>query len=353
MSGSPIKVLIVEDSPSVQVLLTEMINADARLRVLDAVPSGEQALDFLRVTRPDVVLMDIQLPGISGFETTRRIMETAPLPIVICSAVADPDDIETTFQAMEAGALAVLPKPVSPAHRGFEAACSNLVDTLRLMSEVRLVRRRQRAAAGTRPSVPAVTIPPPERAPAPRLVAIGASTGGPPVLRTVLSQLPATLPVPVLIVQHIAAGFLRGLVDWLGQSCPMPMHIALHGEQTLPGHVYFAPDGFHLEVSPHGCCLLRRPQPGEVLCPSVGHLFQSVAAVHGAAAVAVLLTGMGRDGAAEMSLLKRHGAVTIAQDQRTSVVHGMPGEAIRLGGATLVLAAEAIPEALRNLLIKA
>ena len=350
MTGAPIKVLIVEDSLTVQLLLAEAIEADGRLQVTGRVATGEQALEFVKDGKPDVVLMDVHLPGMNGFEATRRIMATTPLPIVICSAVTDPNDVATTFQAMEAGAVAVVAKPGGLRSANHAELKRHLVETLRVMAEVKVVRRWARA--GARPAVQAAPRGVDEIArpkSVKRLVAIGTSTGGPPVLRTILSELPASFPLPILVVQHISPGFLPGLVEWLRSSCAMPLEIAAQGALLAGGHVYFAPDGFHLGINAKGQIALTKRAAGDQLCPSVSHLLRSVTDAYGAGVIGVLLTGMGSDGAAELAGLKQCGGTTIAQDKGSSVVHGMPGEAIRLGAATRVLPAGQIAAELLRL----
>jgi len=183
-----------------------------------------------------------------------------------------------------------------------------------------------------------------------RVVAVGASTGGPPVLQGILAALPRDFPVPVLLVQHIAPGFTQGFADWLAQSSSLPVQVGVHGQPALPGHVYVAPDSFHMAIAAQGRIRLNPDEPENGLRPSVSHLFRSVAHTYGPRAIGVLLTGMGKDGALELKLMKEQGAVTIAQDRDTSVVHGMPGEAIKLGGATYVLPPEKIRIALTSLL---
>ena len=169
------------------------------------------------------------------------------------------------------------------------------------------------------------------------------------MLQRILSHLPGNFPVPVLIVQHIAAGFTSGFVEWLAQSSNLPVRIAEHGEHVLAGHCYVAPDGFHMKVIGGGQIWLSKEEPENGLRPSVSSLFRSVAKMYGASAVGVLLTGMGKDGAQELKLMKEHGAITFAQDQESSVVHGMPGEAISLGAATYVLSPEKIAASLTSL----
>jgi len=203
------------------------------------------------------------------------------------------------------------------------------------------VRRwpRSRLAFTTAPTQPIELKPAPAGV---TLIGMGASTGGPLVLQTILSSLPKDFPGAILIVQHIARGFLSGLVEWLNQTTGLPVQAAAHGTCPLPGQAYLAPDDFHMGVGASGRILLTREEPENGLRPAVSHLFRSLAEVCGQNALGVLLSGMGKDGAMELKLMKDQGAVTIAQDRESSVVHGMPGEAIELGGATHVLAADNI-----------
>ena len=180
-------------------------------------------------------------------------------------------------------------------------------------------------------------------------MAIGASTGGPIAVKTVLSGLRSGFPAPLLIVQHIAPGFLKGLADWLGQAAGLPVHIAEPGDSLMPGHAYLAADGVHMGVDRARRIATSRSEPENGLRPSVSHLFRSIAGEYGSSAVGVLLTGMGRDGAEELGLMRQRGAVTIAQDRETSVVYGMPGEAAQLGAASHVLPLERIAPALNEL----
>ena len=342
-----IKVLVVEDSPVVREFLVHILGSDPAIRVVGTAHDGEEALEAIARKQPDVITMDVHMPKMNGLDATRRIMETCPTPIVVVSGSIDPAEVATTFEAMEAGALAVLRRPAGIGHPDHEATARELVQTVKLMSEVKVVRRWSRARRDSiaRPAQPRL-----ERAPGScRIVALGASTGGPPVLQTILSQLPKDFPAPVLVVQHMAAGFVRGLIEWLGHSSRLPIHLAAHGEQMLPGHVYVAADELQMKVERGGRIVLTREPPENGLRPSVSFLFRSVAEVYGGDAVAGLLTGMGRDGADELKLLRDKGAVTFAQDKVSSVVHGMPGEAIKLDAATLVLSPEKIAGVLTKL----
>jgi two-component system, chemotaxis family, protein-glutamate methylesterase/glutaminase len=346
-----IRVLVVEDSPTVREFLIEILCSDRDVTIVGTAETGEEALEAVERTRPDIITMDIHLPRMNGFDATRRIMETHPTPIVIVSGAGDATDTAKVFRAIESGALAVLRKPSGTGHPQNEQNAAELIRTVKLMSEVKVVRRWPRyrqadAVPGISPGREIRLQPTQSQA---RIVAIGASTGGPPVLQAILAALPRNFPVPVLIVQHIAAGFTQGLVEWLAQSSNLPVQIPTHGQPVLPGHVYVAPDGLQMAVGTDGHMQLRPDEAENGLRPSVAYLFRSVAKAYGSSAVGILLTGMGKDGAWELKLMKDQGAVTFAQDQETSVVHGMPGEAIRLGGATYVLSPEKIRLALTSL----
>jgi two-component system, chemotaxis family, protein-glutamate methylesterase/glutaminase len=347
MPEDKIKVLVADDSAVNRLLLVQLLNSDPGIRVVGAVSDGEAAVEFLDAgnDRPDVVIMDMHMPRLNGFEATRRIMETRPLPIIICTATADPQELAVAFRAMEAGAVACVAKPVALGAE-FESCRRHLLETVRLMSEVKVVRRWSRARAAAAAARTLRPIPATVVMPAVRLIGIGASTGGPPVLQSILGGLPADFAVPLLIVQHIARGFLPGMVEWLSQTTGLRVRIASHGEAPLPGHAYVAPDDFHLGITAAGRIMLSHDEPEGGLRPAVSYLFRTLANHCGASAVGVLLTGMGKDGALELKRMKDHGAMTIAQDRDSSIVHGMPGEAIQLGAAGQVLPADQIAAAL-------
>jgi two-component system chemotaxis response regulator CheB len=344
--GPPINVLVVDDSNVLRMLLVHLLELDPGIRVVAAVADGAAALDYLRNRRPDVVVMDIHMPGMDGFETTRRIMESQPLPIVICSATVDAQDASFAFRTMEAGAVACVQKPVGTTHPEYERMAAEIRQTVKLMSEVKVVRRRFESRGGSVSPLGAAPVP---RRDGIRIVGIGASTGGPPAVQTILAALPKDFPAAILLVQHIAVGFLPGLAGWLDQTTGLRIHIAAHGVEPLPGHVYVAPDNFHMGLGAGGRIVLSKDEPEGGLRPSVAHLFRSLAEQCGSAAVGVLLTGMGTDGAAALRQMRDCGAVTIAQDRESSVVHGMPGEAIRLDAAIHILPPERIAPLLGSL----
>ncbi len=345
-----IKVVIVDDSLTARENLKYILETDPDIRVVGTADDGKEGVEMVMRKKPDVVTMDINLPKMSGFLATRRIMETCPVPIVIVSASWDPSEVEKTFLAMEAGAVSVFEKPPGLGHPDYERSARELITTVKLMSEVKVITRKPRFQK--KQAVPAApfqveSLPTPARI---KLVAIGASTGAPVVLQTILWKLPTNFSVPILIVQHIASGFIQGLVDWLDQSTGFPVHLATNGEPLLPGHAYLAPDDFHLGVTRNKTILLSNGEKENHMRPSVSFLFRSVADVYGPNAAGVLLTGMGSDGAKELGLMKEKGAVTIAQDKETSVVFGMPGRAVEIGAAQYVLPPDQIIQTLLRLI---
>lgn len=332
-----IRVLIVEDSLAKREALAQILRSDPAVEVAGMAADGLEAMQLLSRVKADIVTVGVSTPRMCGFEMTRRIMESGrPVPVVLISASGEPDEAATTCRAIEAGAVAVICTPHGPGHVEREAGARKLLQTIKAMSEVKVVRRWMRPVASEIPPAP------PERRPGVsrlkvRLIAIGASTGGPVMLQTILSKLPPECDAPILIVQHIAVGFLRGLSEWLATTTGFPVHVAVDDAVALPGHAYLAPDGLHMGIRSDGQIVLEQAEADEKLRPSVAHLFNSVAMTFGPNAAGVLLSGMGRDGADELKLMQQRGALTIAQDRSSCVVFGMPGEAIRLGAASYVL----------------
>ena len=332
-----LRVLVVDDSEVARRLLADVLGRDGGLEVVGEAASGAEALRLTARLRPDVITMDVQMPGMDGLETTRRIMEQHPAPIVVVSGGHDPGDLTHSVRALDAGAVAALRKPRGPADPGFAAQAAELVGTVKLMAEVKVFRRRPAAAppGGPLPRSPA------DDAPRGRhraeLVAVGASTGGPAALATILRGLPVTTPVPILVVQHITPGFDAALASWLDETIPLPVRLALDGQLPRPGEVVIAPAGTHLGLSRAGRVELRKGPPLGGHRPSATHLFASVAQVFGPRAVGVILTGMGNDGAAGLLELRRAGGTTLAQDEASCVVAGMPAAAVAAGAVDQVV----------------
>ncbi len=346
-----VRVLIVEDSPVMQQLLAYAITSDPHLEVVGIAENGEEAIEAVKKYCPDVIAMDWHMPKLDGRQATRIIMETNPTPIVIVSGSSATSETISSFSLIEVGALALVKKPSSIDHPDYKKEMQELNQTLKLMSEVKLVKRIARTTKEYVSAKPAIekTIQSELEI---QIIAIGASTGGPIVLQKILSGLPKNIQVPLLIVQHIAQGFTEGFVEWLNNTTNFPLHIASHGEYPLPGHGYVAPDNFHMGVDRGPKIVLSNHDLENGLRPSVAYLFRTAANVFGSKAVGVLLSGMGRDGAEELKLLKEKGAVTFAQDKESSVVYGMPGEAEKLNAATYILSPEDIITTLIGLIKK-
>ncbi|MBI2461066.1 MAG: chemotaxis-specific protein-glutamate methyltransferase CheB [Candidatus Rokubacteria bacterium] len=338
------RVLVADDSATVREYLAYLLGEDPALEVVGTARDGLEAVEQAQRLRPDIIVMDVHMPRMNGFEATRQVMERIPTPIVIVSASISREEVALTFEALKAGALTVVDKPGGPDHPKHAESARRLVETVKLMAEVKVVRRWPR---GERPAPPA---PPAVKADRKiRLIAIGASTGGPQVVAEILRGLPREFGAPILVVQHIAPGFTEGLVEWLGQGTPLAVRLAEAGEPVRPGTVYVARNGVQMGITGDGRIRLTKEPAEDGFCPSASYLFQSVAQAYGRAAVGILLTGMGRDGARGLLRLREAGGLTIAQDEESSVIFGMPGEAVRLGAAEHVLSPEQIVVTIRSL----
>lgn len=346
----PIRVLIAEDSPVMRELLVSLVQGAPGFQVVGTARTGAEAVRLAKRLQPDIIAMDIHMPEMDGFEATRRIMTETPRPIVLMSASFSKYERTLAFDALQAGALSALEKPTM---RDSVEAYRNLIGQLRLMSEVKVVRRWGGPSVVQMEQV----TPPPimtnhHRASKLQLVAIGASTGGPAALASLLSELPADFPVPILIVQHISPGFSLGFASWLNQKSPLEVRLARHNDEPQPGQVLIAPDSQHMVINSMGLVALHNGPAIHNLRPAANLLFESVAQVYGSTAIGVILTGMGSDGAEGLSSMRRAGARTIAQNKESCVVFGMPAVAINLGAAEQVLHINQIAAALVDLLKK-
>lgn len=340
-----IDVLIVDNSPVIQKLLTYILDSDPEIKIAGVANDGEEAIEMVKEKRPDVITMDINMPKLNGIESTRRIMQTCPTPIVVVSGAVSPDKASLSFEIMEAGALSILQLPVGIGHPNFDNLATELKKTVKVFSEVKVVKRIRSSSRKIQQKKP---LPKKREQRKVQVVAIGASTGGPLAIQEILSGIGKDFSVPILIVQHIAPSFLPGFANWLSKSSNLPVHIAEHKEEILPGNVYLAPDGHHMAVDRSKRIKLSVDPPENSHRPSIKYLFRSVAKNFGENAIGILLTGMGKDGARELKLMRDRGAITLAQDAASSVVHGMPGEAIRLEGAAYVLPPEKMPGLIRK-----
>jgi two-component system chemotaxis response regulator CheB len=335
-----VRVMVVEDSPVIQHLLGFIIAADPRLEVCGVVPSGEAAIEAIPRLHPDVISMDIRLPGMDGLEATRIIMSRNPTPIVVIADAVEDRSLHISMNALRSGALSVVEKPAGFAHADHAAIADTIRTQLYIMSQVPVIRQRDFARHGLAAEPP----PGDSRRIRPVMAAIVASTGGPAALARVLGGLGGDFPLPVLVVQHMGPAFMAGFAAWLDGIVPMPVRIAAHGQTPTPGSVHVAPGDQHMMVAADGTLRLSREAPVNSQRPSGTVLFQSMARVLGSRALGVLLTGMGEDGAEGLLAMRRAGGVTITEDESTAVVYGMPASAVKLGASGLALPLDRIAE---------
>lgn len=335
---SPVRVMIVEDSLVVRELLRYIVSRDPRLELVAAVASGEEALAVIGGARPDVISMDIRLPGIDGLETTRRIMAERPTPIVVIADAVEDSSLHISMNALRAGALSVVEKPVATTHAGYESVAGEICTQLRIMAQVPVIRRRPIGSEWAGRTVPVAPPPMPMASgQSPSVFGIAASTGGPPALAKVIGALPETFPLPILLVQHMGAAFMEGFAAWLDSVVALPVGLARDGERAEPGRVYVAPGDRHLELGSNRVLRVVDSAAVSGQRPAATVLFRSIARQAGSSAVGALLTGMGEDGAAGLLEMHGAGAQTVAEHESTAVVYGMPAAAVRLGAARAVL----------------
>ncbi|MGE5621226.1 MAG: chemotaxis-specific protein-glutamate methyltransferase CheB [archaeon] len=332
-----INVLIADDSPVIQASLENILSSDPSIRVIATARSGREAVELARSKKPDVITMDINMPVMDGLEAVREIMQTNPIPVIIISGMMDANDPKDKFKALEAGAVTVFNKPRALGSRESIVYAKELIQQVKLLSEIRLIKRFGKSTPSGQNHAAEVPkeLPANKSGAAPEIIAIAASTGGPLVLQKILSSLPEGFSIPVVVIQHIVAGFTLDFARWLGETSRIPIVIPQNTEEVLPGRCYVAPGGQHLKIRKRHFFYVQDKKLS--ICPSASVLFESIAEEYAAGAVGIMLTGMGNDGAAELKKMKQAGAVTIAQDKNSSVVYGMPGEAVKTGAASLIL----------------
>jgi two-component system chemotaxis response regulator CheB len=341
---------VVEDSAVARRALVRILESDPALRVVGEAADGAQAVAMVAQLRPDVVTMDVHMPVMDGLEATRRIMERSPTPIVVVSGTVRLSDVARSVEALQAGALTVLERPAGAARGDVDGHARVLVETVKVMAGVKIKPHRGEvwsvAANGSaRPSVQGLRSDRPERV---DVVGVAASTGGPAALVSILASLPRTLPVPVMVVQHIQSGFERGLVSMLDRLSPLRVRLAVHGQPAEPGEVLVAPSDAHLALTEAGLVMVERSAPIDGHRPSANVLFRSLARARGTRAMGVVLTGMGRDGTDGLVELHRAGGWVVAQDEASSVVFGMPQAAAASGAVDRVEPLERIADAIAD-----
>jgi two-component system, chemotaxis family, protein-glutamate methylesterase/glutaminase len=356
MGQGLINVMVVDDSAFMRRAITTMLENEPDIKVIATARSGEEAITKALQINPDVITMDVEMPGMGGLEAVRQIVADHRIPIIMCSSLTR-EGAETTFRALELGAVDFIAKP--------DAAYVNITDVARdLIAKIRAISRRgAQPIVHAPPPIPEATrivAPPPVAAPARPLpasthyecVAIGTSTGGPVALSHVVPMLPANFPLPVLIVQHMPMGFTRPLADRLNASSKLTVHEASHGMLLQAGMALVVPSGRQVELHRRGGeteVRLVSDDGSSLHVPSVDVMTEQVAAAYGAAAIAVILTGMGQDGVRGLRKIKDLGGYVIGQNEATCVVYGMPRAAAKEGLVDRELPLDAISPALIEL----
>ena len=340
MMASEIKVLIVDDSAVVREVLRQILSREPGIRVIATAPDPLFAIERMKTEQPDVITLDIEMPRMDGLTFLNKLMAERPTPVVICSSLAV-QGAETTMQAMAAGAVSIITKPTLNVEGFLRDAGNDIVDAVRGAAAANL--RNIRAA---RPAVPMTSAPtsPPRLATAmaqttERIVAIGTSTGGTVALENVLTTLPRVSP-GIVIVQHMPAGFTKSFAQRLDSLCQIRVEEARNGQRVLPGLALIAPGGLHMLVVRSGAQYVVEIKDGPPVNrhkPSVDVLFRSVARCAGRNSMGIIMTGMGDDGARGLLEMREGGAFTLAQDEASCVVYGMPREAVAIGAADRVL----------------
>ncbi len=338
MTQQPIGVLVVDDSATVRAVMRRLLSADPAIRIVGEAVDGQQAVELARQLEPDLIVMDLELPGMDGLAATREIRRHRPVAVVVVTATARRELVDGAFAAMDAGVVGVLEKPDVPEmwHELSNAVCE---------LARRVSGRRPALAAPSRAAIDEIETR------VVRVIAIGASTGGPAAVRAVLAGLPRPLGAGVAIVQHIAEGFEAGFADWLAHETGLDVRVAADHDHLEPGCVRVAPYGAHLVLDAGGRLQLDHQTPAvRGHRPSADVLFHSIAAVAGATAAGVLLTGMGSDGADGLLHLRGAGALTIAQTEASCSVFGMPRAARDRGAAELMLDPDEIGRVLARMM---
>ena len=328
-----VRVLIVDDSPVARAVLKDVLESDAEIRVVGMAATGYEAVEMTATLRPDVVTMDLVMPGMDGMKATEEIMAHNPTPILFLSAFVGREGVCTRSDVLAAGALDVVEKPSTMPDPQWESEADALVRKVKSLARVPVVTHMHRARRDSDRSRPAAV----DARRAMQVVAIGASTGGPKVLEDVLSSLPVGYGASVIVIQHMADPFIGAMVTSLRRRCALTIKIAETGDRLLPATVLIAPPDAHLTVLAGGRVHIEAGAPVRGFRPSIDVTFSSIARVYGSRGCGVLLTGMGADGAAGLLAIREAGGTTLVQDEATCAVFGMPRAAIDLGAAQYVL----------------
>jgi two-component system chemotaxis response regulator CheB len=335
-----IRVLVVEDSPLMCKVLTSRLNSDPQILVVGVANNGKEAVDLVPRLKPDIITMDMDMPVMDGLEATKQIMAYHPIPILIVSSSVFRLGMEKVFKAISHGALDVIDKSELELV-GDKKSGETLIGKIKFLTGVRVM---DQPPAKLRSERCVVDLKVPRKKASDKIIAMVASTGGPQALLNILKRLPEDFPCGIVIVQHITSGFLSGLVDWLTKECKIKIKIGEEAELIRSGVAYLAPDNFQMRVEGGGKIRLSNEPANNGHRPSGDVLLESVARIYGKGSVGVILTGMGRDGAMGMKAIKQYQGKTIAQNEKSCVVFGMPNAAIEMNAIDEVLPLETIVE---------
>jgi two-component system chemotaxis response regulator CheB len=333
-----IRVLVVDDSPLICKVLTNILNLDPQIIVAAVANNGREAVEIVPRLKPDIITMDIDMPVMDGFEATQRIMAYNPTPILVVSSSVFKVGMDKVFKAISYGALDVLDKNELEIAGGNESG-RILIEKIKFLSGIKVIHHPLAKLHKERLTG---ILEVPEQKALDKMVAIVTSTGGPHALLEILKRFPKDFPCGIVVVQHITSGFVEGLVDWLDSECQLKVKIGGDSEEVRPGVAYVAPDSLHMRVGEGGRIHLSDEPAYNGHRPSGDVLLESVAKIYGEGAVAVILTGMGRDGAMGMRAIKQMHGQTIAQDEKSCVVFGMPKAAIEMNAINKILPLESI-----------
>lgn len=345
-----IKILIVDDSTTETSIIQNLVSSEKDFIIVGTAKNGKEAIRLTKLLKPDLITMDIQMPEMNGIEATKFIMSQYPTPIVIISSNLNNKNSNMTFEAFDAGAISVLEKPVNIFSPEFQNEKRKIIDTLRNMAGIKVIKRRFHSKKIVSPnlSTPSINLSKEYE-----VIVIGSSIGGPQALKSILGKLPADFPIPIVIVQHMTKGFINNFAQWLDNNILLQVKTPKENEVLKSGTVYFAPDNCHLEISRRQNKLIAKlthSEPVSGFSPSITVLFQSAAKICGKNAIGILLTGMGNDGAKGMLDLKHANAHTLIQDKESAVVFGMAGVALSLGAVDEIVQLDQIADYLQEII---
>jgi len=342
--ATPIRVLLVEDSLLQLHVIKALLDADPHIEVVGTAPNGLEALKLLPDLKPDVICTDYHMPVMDGLEFIEHAVNIYPCPILVLSISVQPNQVDNIFRMLSAGAIDVMPKPKATGGLIGKEEGAKLIEKIRILNGVKYIKRK---------SVQPLSVFNPQstlnRFLSPRVIVMGASTGGPQALEAILPYLKPNFSIPIVCIQHISGGFLDGMLIWLQGMTDLVIETAQEGGMPMPGHLYFPPEGKHLVFTENGTFRLLEPQEGDIYCPSIDQLFFSAAKTFSMNVVAVILSGMGKDGAEGMKAIFDVGGGTVAQDGESSIIFGMPLAAIDLGAVCKIVPVSQIASLLNGL----